>query len=393
MSKSVEVNRVLSLAMRPKTLSDMVGQQELTDAIKAQFTSGRIPHFYIIGGSIGSGKTSLARILSLHLQTGNGKELRELTDDDWKKYKHYDIEEINAANQNGVDYVRQLAESAKFRPLPPSKVKVLILDEAHQLSNSAQNCLLTETEDVAQHLFIVFCTSQVNKIIPGLRRRAYILQPKALTVEGTTELLLQAKQFVGFQGEVADLTKMLVSEGVSTPGLVVQAAERFFCGLSAHESICFTDIAKFDGLPLCRALVSGDWPGCVGSLRDLLKSDVPAMKSCTLGYLKAVLLKSTGSKALAVSRAIALISATNTTDELSALPSFIGTICLACESMSPPRAPAKIANKAPLEKTVEKEKEKSMKVPPPAEKPVEKEKEKPSHPPSKMKRDSNKDCS
>ena len=322
MSESAKVDRVLSLAMRPKTLYDMVGQQELTDAIKAQFTSGRIPHFYIVAGSIGAGKTSLARILGLHIQTGNGRDLRDLNDEDWRTYKRYDIEEINAANQNGVDYVRQLAESARYRPLPPSKVKVLILDEAHQLSNSAQNCLLTETEDVAAHVFIIFCTSQVSKIIPGLRRRAYILQPKPLDGTGITQLLEQAKRFVKYQGDVTELSKFLSSEGISTPGLIVQAAERYFCGLSVSESINFTEIARFDGLPLCRTLAAGDWPGCAGTLKNLIKTDVAGMKVCVLGYLKAMLLKTTGNKAVAVSRAITHIGQVNVQDETSALPAF-----------------------------------------------------------------------
>lgn len=341
MSKNAEVTRVLTLAMRPKTLSDMVGQQAMSDAIKAQFISGRIPHFYIIGGPVGCGKTSLARILSLHIQTGNGKDLRDLrdlNDEDWRTYKRYDIEEINAANQNGVDYVRQLTESARYKPLPPSKVKVLILDEAHQLSNSAQNCLLTATEDAPAHVFIIFCTSQVSKIIPGLRRRAYILQPKSLDQDGTTQLLEQAKRFVGYQGDISELSKFLSGEAISTPGLIVQAAERYFCGLSVAESINFAEIARFDGLPLCRTLVAGDWLGCAGHLKNVVKSDVAGLKVCALGYLKAVLLKTSGNKAVAISRAIAKISEANIHDETSSLPTFVASVCFACDILTPPRA-------------------------------------------------------
>jgi energy-coupling factor transporter ATP-binding protein EcfA2 len=330
-----EPSRVVSLAMRPRSLGEMVGQQDMVDAIRNQFASGRIPHFLIIGGPVGSGKTTLARILGLHIQLGDTKILRTLTEEDWRSYKRFHIEEINAANQTGVDYVRQLTESVRYKPLPPSKVKVLVLDEAHQLSNSAQNCLLTETEDVASHVFIIFCTSQVTKIIPGLRRRAYILQPKALDQAGTSELLEKAKSFVKYEGDVSELAKFLVAEGVVTPGLIVQAAERFFCGLSVSESINFAEMAKFDGLPLCRSLVAGDWSGCASHLRAISKGDVFALRSHALGYLKAVLLKTTGSKAIALSNAVMIITKCNPTDDTTALPSFIAAVCLACESLVP----------------------------------------------------------
>jgi len=118
--------------MRPKTLQECVGQDELVKALEYQFSVNRIPHFYIVHGPIGAGKTTFARILALALQMGpKEEEPFVIPDEMWAKYKKYDIKEMNAANQNGIDDIRALVESMRYQPIAPSKCKVVILDEAH----------------------------------------------------------------------------------------------------------------------------------------------------------------------------------------------------------------------------------------------------------------------
>src|SRR4051794_1808865 len=113
--------RVLALSMRPKSLDELVGQDKMVECISNQFATGRMPHFYLISGPIGSGKTTFARILARDL------------------LHPAEIEEINAANKTGVDDVRALVDKMRYKPVHPKKNRVVILDEAHQLSNSAQN--------------------------------------------------------------------------------------------------------------------------------------------------------------------------------------------------------------------------------------------------------------
>jgi DNA polymerase-3 subunit gamma/tau len=134
----MSTDRVLSLSMRPKLLEELCRKEtELVISLENQFSTGRIPHFYILHGPIGSGKTTFARILAMALQLGP-KEVApfNIPPEIWEKYKD-DIKEINAANQNGVDDVRALIETMKYMPIAPSKAKVVILDEAHQLTTAA----------------------------------------------------------------------------------------------------------------------------------------------------------------------------------------------------------------------------------------------------------------
>lgn len=327
-------DRVLALSMRPKSIEELVGQEDLIKTLSAQFESNRIPHFFIIAGPIGAGKTTLARILALILQSSaTVKSLDDIHELAWDSYKSFDIQEINAANKNGIDDIRQIVEVLRYQPMPPSKAKVVIMDEAHQLTIPAQNALLTETEDVAKHVFYIFCTSAISKIIPALQRRAYIVNPKPLGGEAIADLLERAKEKSDFQNELKPLYNALKTHDVNSPGLVLQAAERYFSGIPAQESVlCSVENPKIDTMELCRSVVKGDWKSTSGLLKEATKSDVVMIKSCVLGYMKTVALKNAGEKAHGAARAIQIVAGIPI-DEAISLPCMVSALCLACKEL------------------------------------------------------------
>ncbi len=324
--------QVLSLSMRPKSLADMVGQDELVNALNEQFSCNRIPHFYIISGPIGCGKTTLSKILSLIIQSGETENIKDVSNLPWEKYKIFDIQEINAANKNGIDDIRQLVETMKYKPLSPSKAKIVILDEAHQLTTAAQNALLTETEDTANHVYYIFCTSCVTKIIPALQRRAYILSPKLLTDEKIKELLERGAEKCGFTESIDSLHEILVINDIRSPGLILQAAEKFFNGIPAHVCISLNSDVSVNSLDFCRAVLKGEWKKCTTLLKDVTKTEVNTLRNCLLGYMKNTLIKSTGNKALVIAKCIQSFS--NNCDEGICLPIFIANVCLTCERLN-----------------------------------------------------------
>lgn len=324
-------NRVLALSMRPKLLEECVGQDELINTLLTQFSTGRIPHFFIIHGAVGAGKTTFARILSLMLQVKRIDDSNNytITPEDWANYKKYDIQEINAANKNGIDDIRAIVENMKYQPMMPSKAKVVIMDEAHQLTTAAQNALITETEDVSKHVFYIFCTSAINKIIPALQRRAYMLSPKPLSDEDTSVLLQKSAECVGFAEDIDPLKEALVIGNVTSPGLILQAAEKFFAGIPPLESVYNCETSKVDTMAICRAVTSGNWKETAKILKPMNKADVAMVRNCLMGYLKTVLINSVGTKALVVAKAIKNIA--DNENGSDCLPSFMASVCIACE--------------------------------------------------------------
>ena len=319
-------DRVLALSLRPTRLDDLVGQDNVRKLLKEQLESGRVPHFFILAGPVGSGKTTLARILARTLQSPTRRE--PVPDG-----PNYDIQEINAANRNGVDDVRDLVAKMRYRPVAPSTAKVVILDEAHQLTNPAQNALITETEDVPDHVFYIFCTSNVSKIISALKSRAFIIQPLPLDTVSTRQLLQKAAVSAKFEGDLDALVNALDTNEITSPRLILQAAERYFGGSNATDSVYFTEGSSLDTMGLCRNVSGGNWKGAAEILTKATKADVYMLRSCVLGYMKSTLLKCSGSKALTLAKAMDMIGKCPLDDTI-AYPMFLASICQACEIMS-----------------------------------------------------------
>jgi hypothetical protein len=294
----MSVNKILSLSMRPDRFADLVGQEEITSVLKKQFESKRVPHFFILTGPVGSGKTTMARIISHCLQNfRTDTPFENIT----SLFSSGDIEEINAATDNGVDHVRNLISRMRYIPLH-SMVKIVILDEAHQLTPQSQNALLHMTEDSPEHAYFIFCTSTPQKILPALRRRAFVISPVPLKPESIQKLIVRASEFVSFTGDIQPLLDELDRHNITSPGLITQAAERFFSGMS--PSVPTVDNTSLDAASFARKLIQGDWIACSSFLKKMKKTDVYPTRMIVLNYLKQCLLNESVSKRWGLSKII-----------------------------------------------------------------------------------------
>lgn len=324
------LDHVLSVSMRPKRFDQLVGQDAIVGALEKQLASGRVPHFYIFSGNVGSGKTTIARLLAMSLMKGT-TSLAGLDLSDWEKYKSMDIQEINAANKTSVDDVRQLIEKLRFKPMRGGACKVIILDEAHQLSNAAQNALLKETEDVPDHVFIMFCTSAIGKIIPALQRRAYVVSPKALGEKEIKVLVTRALCLTKCLLDPQPLVDALIEYDVSSCGLILQATEKYISGVPARECVLLSGGGTLDTFSICRAVGRGDWKTCGPLVAQLTKGDAVAVLCSVMGYLKSMLCKSSGgSSGVNIAKAIETL-AKCPIDDHAVLPAMSGALLIACE--------------------------------------------------------------
>jgi len=141
--------QVIARKWRPQTFRDLVGQGHVTETLQNAVRNNRVAHAYIFSGARGVGKTTAARILAKALNCVNGptpepcgicdscKEIAAGTS--------LDVIEIDAASNRGIDQIRELREMVRYAPAA-ARNKVVILDEAHMLTDDASNALLKTLE-------------------------------------------------------------------------------------------------------------------------------------------------------------------------------------------------------------------------------------------------------
>ena len=148
---------------RPKTLSEVVGQEQITTVLQNSLKNGKLAHAYLFIGPRGTGKTSVARILAHEINNFP----YELEDD------YLDIIEIDAASNTGVDNIRDLREKAIIAPTK-GKYKVYIIDEVHMLSKSAFNALLKTLEEPPEHVVFIMATTDAYKVPITITSRSQV---------------------------------------------------------------------------------------------------------------------------------------------------------------------------------------------------------------------------
>lgn len=147
------MSKALYRKYRSKQLSEVVGQNHITDVLSRALKSGKTAHAYLLTGPRGVGKTSIARIIA--------HEINQLPYDE--TIQHLDIIEIDAASNNGIDDVRELREKAMLAPAKSPK-KVYIIDEVHMLSKPAFNALLKILEEPPEHVVFILATTDFDKL-------------------------------------------------------------------------------------------------------------------------------------------------------------------------------------------------------------------------------------
>ncbi len=198
------MHQTLYRKWRPRTFDEVSGQKRTTDVLKYQIASGKISHAYLFCGSRGTGKTSCAKIFAkaincLDPRDGNPccecEACRAIAAE-----ATTDIIEMDAASNNGVDYIRDIRDSVVYAPAM-LKYKVFIIDEVHMLSQSAFNALLKTLEEPPGRVIFILATTEVNKLPVTVVSRCQRFDFNRLSIDDITKRLEEISSAEGIEIE------------------------------------------------------------------------------------------------------------------------------------------------------------------------------------------------
>ena len=274
--------RNLAVDLRPSTFDEFIGSPSIVNQIRTQLRSGRIPTAILLSGPTGCGKTTLARCINTEL---NGE-----------------LVEKNAADDTGVDAARGAGEEAAHRPLM-GDFKVIVYDEAHQLTKQAQNALLKHVEDAPPSTIWIFSTTEAAKIIPTLRGRCVSFALQGLTLEGTRTLVQRALTHLRKKdAKTEEFVQSLFRENVTAPRAILMATERFAGGMDPLGAIFGTQDAP-QAFEIAKAVAKKDWDTVRAALSQATNEEATAIRLVVVNYLKSVLLRG-ADRSVRVSEAI-----------------------------------------------------------------------------------------
>ena len=215
--------KVIARKYRPQTFAEIVGQQHVTRTLANAIESNRVAHAYIFSGVRGVGKTTVARILAKALNCVKGPTAEpDGTCDSCREIAagtSLDVLEIDAASNRGIDQIRELREMVRYAPAA-ARYKVVILDEAHQLTDEASNALLKTLEEPPERVVFILATTRSEDLVETIKSRAQLFQFRSLTfqeISSQIEHIVKAENLKIDSGAVAVLAR--AAEGSLRDGL------------------------------------------------------------------------------------------------------------------------------------------------------------------------------
>jgi DNA polymerase-3 subunit gamma/tau len=214
---------------RPSKFSEVVGQDQVIQALQAAVKEEKVAHAYLFAGSRGTGKTSVARILAQAIKCSSN-----------------DLYEIDAASNRGIDEIRELREAVRTLPFD-SQYKVYIIDEVHMLTKEAFNALLKTLEEPPEHVIFILATTELHKLPETIVSRCQSFTFRKPSLEEIKKMVKKVAEKEGYSldSEGADIIALL-SEGSFRDALGV--LQKVITS-SADKKLTAAEVEKITGSP------------------------------------------------------------------------------------------------------------------------------------------------
>jgi DNA polymerase-3 subunit gamma/tau len=276
----------MSLALyrtyRPSRLTEVIGQDHVTQPLSRALGEGRIHHAYLFSGPRGCGKTSTARILARSMLCERGPTPDPCGVCDFcvglapNGPGLVDVIELDAASHGGVDDTRDLRERAVFVPAQ-ARFKIYIIDEAHMVSKDGFNALLKLIEEPPEHVKFIFATTEVDKVLPTIRSRTFNYSFRLVPVRQLQENLAGICAAEGVAFEPAALALIARASGGSVRDaqsimgqLIAGAGPEGLTQVAVADQLGVTDEALLD--VAVGAVADHDGPALFGAVESVVES-------------------------------------------------------------------------------------------------------------------------
>ncbi len=202
--------QVIARKYRPQSFAELISQEHVKTTLENAITQRRIAHGYIFSGQRGTGKTSVARIFARCLNCEQGPTAAPCGQCasclEISAGSSMDVIEIDAASNRGINEMRELRESVRFRPAR-DRYKVFIVDEAHQITSEAFNALLKTLEEPPEWVVFILCTTESHKIPSTIVSRCQQFNFRSVDF---AELVARMEWIIAREGITADADALAV---------------------------------------------------------------------------------------------------------------------------------------------------------------------------------------
>jgi DNA polymerase III subunit gamma/tau len=268
----------LIVKYRPKTFKEVVGQDEIIRSLR-QILKKATSHSFLLVGPSGVGKTTIARLLAYELGAANPG----------------DITEVDAGQFTGIDDVRALTASLKYKPIGGSQVKTVIVNECHRLTIAAQDALLAALEEPASHTYFILTTTDGSKIRAAIKTRCTAYELKLVSNNTLFDLLASICDLEKFTATDAVL-ELCVKEAYGSPRQAI--ANLAICsGVTERETAATllrsAHTEGHEAIDLCRAIMKGaDWDQVAPILVGLQEQNPESIRQVVRAYMTKTILES-----------------------------------------------------------------------------------------------------
>ncbi|MBP8644938.1 MAG: DNA polymerase III subunit gamma/tau [Syntrophobacteraceae bacterium] len=278
---------VLARKWRPQTFDEVIGQPHVIQVLQNSVESRRVAHAYLFTGSRGVGKTSVARILAKSLNCEKGisvlpcnecSNCREVT-----QGNSMDVIEIDGASNRGIDNIRELRETVRYRP-GKSRFKVFIIDEVHMLTTEAFNALLKTLEEPPEHVLFLMATTEPHRIPATILSRCQRFDFRRIPVD----LIVKHLKTIVRQENAALSDSVLYAIAQEADGSMRDAQSLLeqllaFSGEDLRDEEVLDILGVVDRRSIHRlgeAILDGDLPTCLQVAEDLYRRGIDSRRAC-----------------------------------------------------------------------------------------------------------------